>query len=147
MCVFMYLIDFDHFVQVSHCNKMPSELREQQNNQLGKTFMPYTQSNYRWVSSDVCVLNAVIYPLCSRSACTRAGGLTASQAGSRPWTRSRASSAETPGTSQTSVPRVTSPSSATTTTKSEVKKTTDQGITRREKQFWEKIMKIHSECL
>ena len=27
---------------------MPPELREQQNNQLGKTFMPYTQSNYRW---------------------------------------------------------------------------------------------------
>ena len=26
---------------------MPTELREQQNNQLGKTFMPYTQSNYR----------------------------------------------------------------------------------------------------
>ena len=50
MCVFLYLMDFDNFVQVSHCNKMPSELREQQNNQLGKTFMPYTQSNYRYVS-------------------------------------------------------------------------------------------------
>ena len=41
-------IMFIFFFQVSHCNKMPTELREQQNNQLGKTFMPYTQSNYRY---------------------------------------------------------------------------------------------------
>ena len=39
--------DDNDCLKVSHCLKMPPELREQQNNQLGKTFMPYAQSNYR----------------------------------------------------------------------------------------------------
>ena len=34
-------------LQVSHCHKMPQELKDQQGNQPGKTFMPYTQTNYR----------------------------------------------------------------------------------------------------
>jgi len=33
--------------KVSHCHKMPQELKDQQGNQPGKTFMPYTQTNYR----------------------------------------------------------------------------------------------------
>ena len=33
--------------KVSHCSKMPQELRDQQMSEPGKTFMPYTQSNYR----------------------------------------------------------------------------------------------------
>ena len=43
-----YRILFGIFpLQVSHCHKMPQELKDQQGNQPGKTFMPYTQTNYR----------------------------------------------------------------------------------------------------
>ena len=33
--------------KVSHCSKMPQELKDQQMSEPGKTFMPYTQNNYR----------------------------------------------------------------------------------------------------
>ena len=33
--------------KVSHCTKMPQELRDQQTAESGKNFMPYTQNNYR----------------------------------------------------------------------------------------------------
>ena len=33
--------------KVNTCNKMPPELKEQQNHEFGKNFMPYTQNHYR----------------------------------------------------------------------------------------------------
>ena len=49
--------------KVSHCSKMPQELRDQQMSEPGKTFMPYTQSNYRMhpmVSLELIFIERVI---------------------------------------------------------------------------------------
>ena len=114
---------------------MPTELREQQNNQLGKTFMPYTQSNYRW--GVILSVWQIVWCNVLISECTRWAGQTGTRVGSRLWTRSRALSAGTPGTSPTSVPRGIWPSSATTTTRSESRV--------RDREEGECCEKIHSE--
>merc|ERR550517_2441825 len=78
---------------------MPQELKDQQGNQPGKTFMPYTQTNYR------------MHPM---------GEPTDTRGGSSPWMRSLASSVGTLDTLPTNVPRDTSPFLATISPRSEL---------------------------
>ena len=80
------------------------ELKDQQQNELGKTFMPYTQSNYRMhpmVIIHATILLALNWQYYFTVICRAMAGPTAS----RLWTRSPASSVAKMATLPTNVPR------------------------------------------
>ena len=81
------------------CNTLPllQELKDQQVNELGKTFMPYTQSNYR--------MHPMVVMPTKNSEFTVIRRATADLIVSRLWTRSPASSVAKMATLPTNVPR------------------------------------------
>ena len=73
------------------------ELKDQQVNELGKTFMPYTQSNYR--------MHPMVLTVHKQCEITVVCRVTAGPTVSRHWTRSHASSVAKMATLPTNVPR------------------------------------------